>query len=302
MARLWTRTACFLILLSISLPFSEAKRQSDYSLRMPEIRKAVKEGRAQSVVYELESITRKNPQDVEAWVLLSRVYADLDLSGGNLIGKAVDAATKAVEVQPTNSTALKNLAELHAQRGNFKEALSLIDRAIESPHQDSFVYKSKALMLSELKRDKEAVAAWEMFASKNPAANTSPNQMDDGALIYARGGLTDKACALYDKLIVASPSEKWILKKAEAYSMGGRTKEAIAVYSHMIDLHPGDELARMERARLKAKLGKYKEALVDMDAAIKEMPTTKMYLERAAIYEKLGNAKMAQKDRERARE
>lgn len=84
--------------------------------------------------------------------------------------------------------------------------------------------------------------------------------------------------------------------------MGGRTNQAIGVYSELIKLHPGDELALMERAKLKSKLGKHKEALADMDAAIKEMPTSRMYLERASIYEKLGNAKMAQRDREKARE
>jgi tetratricopeptide (TPR) repeat protein len=306
MARIRSASFFLMVLLCLSVPVADCKRhRSDaHAERMKEIRRQVKEGQAQAVVYELESITRNNPKDVEAWVLLSKVYTDLDMSssGGKMIGKAMDAAKNAVAAQPDNSTALKNLAELHAQRGNFKEALSLIDRAIAAPHQDPFVYKSKALMLSELKRDKEAVAAWDMFASTHPAANTSPNQMDDGALIYARGGLTDKACALYDKLNAVSPSEKWILKKAEAYSMGGRTNQAIGVYSELIKLHPGDELALMERAKLKSKLGKHKEALADMDAAIKEMPTSRMYLERASIYEKLGNAKMAQRDREKARE
>lgn len=306
MASLRTRSVSLAILLCLSMPLAESKHRRDdpHLARMKEIHREVKEGRAQAVLYELESMTKNNPKDVEAWILLSKVYTDLDMSssGGKMIGKAMDAAKNAVAAAPTNSTALKTLAELHAQRGNFKEALTLIDRAIASPIQDPFVYKSEALMLSELKRDKEAVAAWDKFASIHPAANTSPNQMDDGALIYARGGLTDKACALYDKLNAVQPSEKWILKKAEAYDMGGKTKEAIGVYTELIRLHPSDELALMERAKLKSKLGKHKEALVDMDAAIKEMPTSKMYLERASIYEKLGNAKMAQRDREKARE
>lgn len=297
-------SAALLLLICQSTQVAEGKKHRHRidSDRMKEIRQLVKSGRAQTVVYELESMTRKNPRDAEAWLLLSKVYTDLDMSGGNLIGKAMDAAQKAVDVQPHNSTALKTLAELHAQRGHFKEALRLIDLAIAQPRQDPFVYKTKALILSEVKRDKEAVAAWDKFASLTPIANTSPNQMDDGALIYARGGLTDKAIALYDKLNAIAPSERWVLKKAETYAMGGKTNEAIGVYSELIRLHPGDELALMERAKLKSKQGKYKEALADMDAAIREMPTSSMYLERAGIYEKLGNSKMAQRDREKARE
>ncbi|MBX9950977.1 MAG: tetratricopeptide repeat protein [Candidatus Obscuribacterales bacterium] len=297
-------SAAILCLICVTTQVAEGKKKGNGadSARLKEIRYQVKAGKAQTVVYELESITRKDPKNVEAWLLLSKVYTDLDMSGGNMIGKAMEAAQKAVDAQPHNSTALKTLAELNAQRGHFKEALSLVDLAIAQPHQDPFAYKTKALILSEIKRDKEAVAAWDKFVSLNPFANSSLNQIDDGALIYARGGQTDKAIALYDKLNSITPSEKWILKKAETYAMGGRVNEAIGVYSELIRLHPGDELALMERAKLKSKQGKYKEALTDMDAAIKEMPTSSMYLERAGIYEKLGNAKMAQKDRQRARE
>jgi len=266
---------------------------------MREIRQQVSAGKDQAVVYELESIVRRNPKDSEAWELLAKVYTDLDFNG-NMTAKAFAAAEKAVEAAPNNSTCLKALAEQHARKGRFKEALALLDKAAKQKVVDPFVYKSYALILSETKRDKEAVVYWDKFAARKDTANSNIVQMEAGALIYARAGLTDKAVAIYDRMNVIAPSDTWVAKKAEAYALGGRTKEAIDVYSKMIVKQPDDEMAHLERARLYSKLGKDKEALSDMDAAIKEMPTSSVYLERAKIYEKLGNAKMAKRDREKA--
>lgn len=267
--------------------------------RMLAIRRQIKAGKAQTVVYELESMTREDPKDAEAWSLLSKVYTDLDFSG-NMMAKAIVAAEKAVEADPRNSTCLKMLAELYARKGQFKKALALLDTAMAQKVVDPFVYKTRALILSETKRDKEAAVFWDKFVALNPRANTSINSMDGGALIYARAGRTKEAIALYDKMYEMTSNEGWVRKKAEAYVFAGRLKEAITVYSQMISAHGDDEMALMERARLYSKLGKDKEALADMDAAIKELPTSSMYLERAKIYDRLGNAKMAKRDRERA--
>ncbi len=285
--------ACLLPQISV-----DAKRHSKdpHKRRLVEIRRQIQAGKAQHVVYELESITSNNPQDAEAWILLSKAYTDLDFSG-SMMPKAIAAAQRAVDAAPNNSTCLKSLAELYARKGRFKEALALLHKAMEQKVVDPFVYKSCALILSETKRDKEAVIYWDKFVEVNPKANTNINHMDGGALIYARAGQTDKAADLYDKMYEMEPSDRWISKKAEAYSLVGRNKDAIAVYSKMISRQPDDEISLIARARLYSKLGKNKEALADMNAAIKEVPTASMFLERAKIYDRLGNAAMAKRDR-----
>lgn len=291
----------FLSLASNASVFAKRKPVDAHEARMKEIRIQVKNGKAQAVVYELESITRRDPKDAEAWLLLSKVYTDLDFSG-SMMPKAIEAAKKGVEAAPDNSTCLKTLAELYARKGQFKDANALLDKAMAQKVVDPFVYKSKALVLSETKRDKEAATYWDKFVALNPRANTNLNHMDGGALIYARAGMTDKAIALYDKMFEMTSNESWVMKKAEAYIFAGRSKDAITVYSKMISDHPDDEMALMERSKLYSKLGKNKEALADLNAAIKELPTSSMYLERARIYEKLGNAEMAKRDRAKARE
>lgn len=267
--------------------------------RMKELHLLVVKGRAATVQYELESIVKQNPRDVDAWLLLSRVYSDLDYND-SLMPKAIHAALMAVQAAPNNSTCLKTLAELYAKKGRFDEARKLLDKAMLDRKVDPFVYKAYALILSETKHDKEAVKYWEMFESVSPNALNNIKHMDAGAIIYARAGMTDKAAALYDQMFLKDHNSRWLQLKAEAYMMVGRSKDALAVYSKMIVDYPEDELARVARAKLYTKLGRDKEALADMDVAIKELPTTSLYLERARIYDKLGNAEAAKRDRERA--
>ncbi len=296
------RIVALVVFASIAAPASVCARRPPkdaHEARMLEIRRQIQAGKPQSVVYELESMTRKDPQDAEAWMLLSKVYLDLDFSG-NMMAKAIAAGKKAVEAAPNNSTCLKALAELYARKGQFKEALALLDKAMSQKVVDPFVYKSRALILCETKRYKEAAVDWDKFVALNPRAMKNINSMDGGALIYARAGMTEKAVTLYDKLYAMTSNESWAMKKAEAYVFCGRLKEAITVYSQMISAHCDDEMALMARAKLYSKLGRDKEALADLDAAIKELPTSSMYLERAKIYDRLGNAKMAKLDRERA--
>lgn len=281
---------------------ADARRHPDGEPgRMRELRMMVRSGRAQEAIYQLESMTRKNPRDVQAWLLLSRVYIDMDeTNNGNMMEKAISAAQAALAVQPNNSTCLKALAELYARKGRFKEAIALLDKAVAQKNVDPFTYKAYALILSENKRDKEAARYWDKFAQSMPNANSSLRHLDGGALIYSRAGETDKAVALYDKIYQMEPLDSWLMKKAEAYENGGRNNQAIEIYSKIIRAQSDDELALSARAKLYSKIGKNKEALADMNAAIKELPTSKLYRQRAGIYEKMGNSAMAKKDRERA--
>jgi len=282
-------------------PVAEARRYSDaHDQRLREIRMVIKSGKPQDVVYELESMTRKDPRDIHAWLLLSKAYCDMDMTGSNMMGKSIAAAKSALEVAPNNSTCLKTLAELYARKGRFKEAIALLDRAVMQKRVDPMTYKAYALILSETRKDKEAAKYWDKFAEVFPGANTSMNHMDGGALIYARAGQTEKAVALYDKIYQIHPLDSWTMKKAEAYEYGGQTQKALDLYSKVIAAHADDELALHARAKLYCKVGKNKEAIADMNAAIKELPTSSFYMERARIYEKMGNTEMAKKDRQRA--
>jgi len=89
-------------------------------------------------------MTRKNSKDVEAWLLLSRVYIDMDeTNNGNMMEKAIGAAKSALAVSPNSRTCLKALAELYARKGRFKEAIALPDKAVAQKKVDPFTYQTR---------------------------------------------------------------------------------------------------------------------------------------------------------------
>lgn len=295
---IFATTVAALLTVSIATLDGSAKRTGNEA-RLAEMRRIIKAGKAPSLLYELQGMVRDNPDDAEAWSILSKVYLETDMSAKDF-GKALNAAQKAVDLKPHNSTYLKMLAELYARHGEFQKAIGLIEKAEKCKHVDIFVFKTHALILSDMKRDKEAAQYWDKFVAVYPHAMTNPNQLDGGAMIYARAGQVEKAIGMYDKLYQTTLDQRWIMKKAECYIAIGRKNEAIGVYTKLIAKHPDDEMARLERSRIYTRLGMNKEALADLDVVVREMPTSSIYRERARVYEKLGNANMAKKDRERA--
>jgi len=306
--RVSTKSLSVNIAMSMAICISGSAVHAQYPVaeeeskgRLKEIDQLIRAGRAPSVVVELEQMVKRDPNNPLAWSTLSRAYLDADFSS-NPLAKAVAASERAVQLRPKNSRFLKYLAELYARKGEFKKALSLLDKAMSGRRIDPFCYKTRALIYSEMKRDKEALADWEMFLKLHPTASNHTPNLEEGAMIYARGGQADKAIAIYDKLASQAPggAAMWQLKKAECLAQAGKPKLAIDVLTKHLVKEKDDEVALMQRAKYYRKLGMNSEALKDVSFAIKCMPTTSMYKERASLYEAMGNAALAKKDRETA--
>lgn len=256
-------------------------------------------GKAPAVLPQLERFTREHPHSERGWLLLNKAYLDVDTDGQGL-RLAVSSMKQAVALNRASSTLNKQLAELYARSGQFKLALKWMDNALLCVPPDPFIYKSRARIYSEIKRDKEAVADFERFAQLLPQKALEPDNMELGALCYQRNGQVDKAIKIYDKLWAGNKSLAWPLKKAACYAQVGKDKEAIDVYSLVIKESPNDEIALLERGKLRAKLGQSKEAIRDFSAALETTPTSSIYLERAKVYDKLGKPELARRDREKA--
>lgn len=281
--------------------FAQNPDREDTKGRLQEISRLIKAGKAPSVVIELEQMVKREPYNALAWSTLSHAYLDSDNSAKPL-AKAIAAGERAVSLRPKNSHFSKMLAELYARQGEFNKALALLDRAMSGRNIDPFCYKTRALIYSEMKRDKEALSDWEFFLKLHPGAKNSIPNMEEGAMIFARGGQTDRAIANYDTLMMRSPSAApmWQIKKAECLSQAGKPKLAIDVLTAHLKKEPDDEVALLQRAKTYRKLGMNKEALKDLNTAISELPTTSMYIERAKLHEAMGNAALAKKDRDKA--
>lgn len=261
----------------------------------------IQRGKAPAALPQLEHFTREHPHSERGWLLLNKAYLDVDTDGQGL-RLAVTSMKQAVALNRANSTLNKQLAELYARSGKFKLALKWMDNALLCVPPDPFIYKSRARIYSEIKRDKEAVADFERFAQLLPQKALEPENMELGALCYQRNGQVDKAIKIYDTLWAGNKSLAWPLKKAACYAQVGKDKEAIGVYSLVIKESPNDEIALLERGKLLAKLGQNKEAIRDFSTALETTPTSSIYLERAKLYDKLGKPELAKRDRDKAKD
>jgi len=259
----------------------------------------VQRGKSPAALPLLEHFTREYPQSERGWLLLNKAYLDVDTDGQGL-RMAITSMKKAISMNKGSSALHKALGELYARDGKFELALKSIDRSLNCTPQDPFCYKSRARVLLETKRDKEAVSSYERYIQLHPERATDSEDMELGGLCYQRAGQPDKAIKIYDALWARNKSLAWPLKKAECYVQLGKSKEAIDVYSLVIKESPNDEIALLNRGKLHAKLGHNKEAMKDFSAAIVTTPTSSIFLERAKIYDKLGKPDLAKRDREKA--
>jgi tetratricopeptide (TPR) repeat protein len=205
-------------------------------------------------------------------------------------------------LKPDAGAVHRLLGHIYAEQGQFDQALSELQLAIKYSPNDMFNYKSRALIYSETKRDKEALADYEKFVSMRGPNERNMKVIELGAMIYTRGGQDAKAIALYDELYEKTHSTTYLVDKAKCLARLGKEKEAIDTYSQVIKMTDANEIACFERGKLEAKAGRNQQALDDFTNALKQVHTASIYLERAKLLEKMGRPELAKKDRESAKE
>lgn len=291
--------ALAIIIASAFMQPGLCNKRGEANKKLNRFENLIHRGKSPAALPLLENFTREYPQSQRGWLLLNKAYLDVDTDGQGL-RMAITSMKKAIEFNKGSSELNKALGELYARNGQFKLALKSMDNALRCVPQDPFIYKSRARIYSEIKRDKEAVADYEHFTQLLPSKATEQENLELGALCYQRAGQVDKAIKIYDTLWAGNKSLAWPLKKAACYAQAGKNKEAIDVYSLVIKQSPGDEIALLERGKLHSKLGHNKEALKDFTTAIDSTPTSSIYLERAKVYDRIGKPELAKRDRAKA--
>lgn len=272
--------------------------------RLELLDKMIHEGKAQAAIPELEMLVKLKPDSVRSWQLLCQAYIDVDVvdSNSKRLTMAKEAAQKALSLKPDAGVVHRLLGHIYAEQGQFDQALSELQLAIKYAPNDMFNYKSRALIYSETKRDKEALADYEKFVSMRGPNERNMKVIELGAMIYTRGGQDAKAIALYDELYQKTHSTTYLVDKAKCFARLGKEKEAIETYSQVIKMTDDNEIACFERGKLEARAGRNQQALDDFTKALRQVHTASIYLERAKLLEKMGQPELAKKDRQSAKE
>ena len=120
-------------------------------------------------IFELEKITKENPDDVAAWTNLGNLYFD---TGNHQ--KAITAYTKSLALNPNNANVMTDLGVMYRRSGQPNKAIESFDKAAKiDPKHETALFNKGIVLMHDLNDLDGAIHAWEELVKRNPAA-TSP--------------------------------------------------------------------------------------------------------------------------------
>ena len=123
-----------------------------------------------------------------------------------------------------------------AERGRIGEGLELIRVALETDPADAEAHAQHGRFLSQLHRDREAVAAAERALALAPTAAVT---LDTIGVVLSRAGLHERAVACFEQAVTAEPSRASLhFNLASSLKFLGRFDEAEASYEACLGLEP----------------------------------------------------------------
>ena len=120
-------------------------------------------------IFQLEKMTKENPDDVAAWTSLGNLYFD---TGNHQ--KAIMAYTKSLALNPNNANVMTDLGIMYRRNGQPKKAVETFDKAAKiDPGHETALFNKGIVLMHDLNDLDGAIHAWEELVKRNPAA-TSP--------------------------------------------------------------------------------------------------------------------------------
>ena len=120
-------------------------------------------------IFELEKMTKENPDDAAAWTNLGNLYFD---TGNHQ--KAITAYTRSLELNPNNANVMTDLGVMYRRSGQPKKAIEAFGKAAKiDPKHETALFNKGIVLMHDLNDLDGAIQAWQELVKRNPAA-TSP--------------------------------------------------------------------------------------------------------------------------------
>jgi len=132
----------------------------------------------QSRIAEAEKIVAKEPRNVQAWIQLGNDYYDTEQPQ-----KAISAYSKALELNPTNTSVLTDQGVMFRRVGWYDKAIANFEKAqsIDPTHLQS-LYNLGVVYAEDLKQPDKAIQAWTRYLaldSISPTAQQIKRMVDE---------------------------------------------------------------------------------------------------------------------------
>jgi predicted O-linked N-acetylglucosamine transferase (SPINDLY family) len=208
------------------------------------------------------------------------------------LAEAEAAYRHILETDPENFEAKHLLGVLHAQKGAFAEAASLIGEALALDDRSAPAWNNYANVLHRLNRMDEALNAYDRAIALNPVHVEAHNNR--GILLHD-AGRHDEGLASIDYAIALKPDHASAhYNRATVLSRVGRQEEALASFDSALMAKPDYAEAHNNRGTLLRALGRLEEALLCYDRAVQLRPNDPaMVVNRGAGLHDLGRVEEA---------
>jgi len=121
-------------------------------------------------IFQLEKVTKENPDDDAAWLSLGNLYFDT----GNY-QKAITAYTRSLALKPNDANVITDLGVMYRRSGQPNKAIEEFDKAAKiDPKHETALFNKGIVLMHDLNDLDGAIQAWQELLKRNPAA-TSPS-------------------------------------------------------------------------------------------------------------------------------
>jgi tetratricopeptide (TPR) repeat protein len=213
---------------------------SNESLALEVSRRLLRARRAEQVVELLTKVTARGEAAAASHALLGQAYAQLEKND-----PAIAANRRAIERAPASLAGYQNLHLLYLRNSQFKEALAVLNEAARAKDADAPYWLDLAELFTRYvqARPNEAdelkpriVELLDRAAALQPETPGLRLKLADGFRLH---GATEKAAALYLKLLEQSPRMPTVREKlTEMYLRGGDRKAAAKQLKELIRDNP----------------------------------------------------------------
>lgn len=108
------------------------------------------------------------PDSAALWTKLGNLYYDTDQ-----YGKAVDAYTKSLEIEPGEPHVLTDLGVMYRRFGKPEKAVEIFDEAIlAAPDHETARFNKGIVLYYDIKDKAAAIRTWQGLVDMNPSART----------------------------------------------------------------------------------------------------------------------------------
>lgn len=190
----------------------------------------------------LNEIIRRNPNEAQAYLELSKIYFAEDNKD-----LAVKNAKKAVTLNGSNEWYLLNLAEIYEQTENFEKASEAYEQLLIVMPKNPVIYHRLAVnYLSDNDKD-NAIRVLTMLQEKEGIDEETSRRLFD---IYNKTGDTENALSVLRQLTDKYPENVRFLNNLAGYLHDlGKKAEAREIFTRVLELDPNNAQASMALVR-----------------------------------------------------